>query len=107
MCGVKGFASTVSGPLGPWYRKVNAAVSAAERATTPAALEELLGPPDQREAVADDDHSPEDGPIDPAQPNQVWVYWDPYRPRRTYRFEIGGGRVRGRSRADLFAPPRR
>jgi hypothetical protein len=100
---MKGFISQVDGPIGPWMKKVNAAIAAAQSIRSSAELEKLLGPPDVREDLEDDDRrETDDGPIVPSLPDELWIYGDPYRPKRTYRFLISRGQVVNCTRADSF-----
>ena len=99
---MRDFPSQVSGPLGPWYKKVNAVIDAAYEAKTAAKLLAVLGEPDEIEGVSDDDRRAIGASaIDPRYAGKYWVYVDPYRPRMRYRFGVSDGKVVERTRVTL------
>lgn len=77
---MKGFPKDLPGPKGEWLKRVNAAIAQAQTLKTRDEIEDLLGVPD---GVLPPDDDPE------IEASTVWIYRDPYRPNRTYEFEIG------------------
>ena len=99
---MRDFPAQISGPLGPWYKKVNAAVAGAFKASSAAQLLKILGEPDHVEGVSDDDRRPIGTiAIDPRYPAKVWIYVDPYRPRIRYRFGIARDKIVDRTQVTL------
>lgn len=103
---MKGFSPTVDGPLGPWLKRVQEAVSQIEVGTPREALLAALGPPDevQRETAGPGKQLQElmenvsggetllrYGDKQPFA--EILRYQDPYRPRRWYSFGVRQGVV--------------
>jgi hypothetical protein len=92
--------------MGPWFAKVNAAVALVGVGDTAARLIDLLGPPDEvrrdaggpgrqlqsmmQEVAGGPTSIQYGGSI--AIP-EVWVYRDPYRPRKRYAFGLRDGAI--------------
>ncbi len=95
---MKGFSKNVDGPKGPWYKKVNEVVSKAMQSNDPAFIIELLGEPNLIEKVEEEDRIPDgNSEVDPRYPEVYWSYFDPYRPRKMYKFGISGNTIVERS----------
>ncbi len=101
---MKGFPKHVEGPMGPWYQRVNAAVAKVTRGKTVPQIRDILGEPDETIEVPDDDRRQDaDSPVDPRYPELILVYYDPYRKRIRYKFDISNGRVIGFTKARYAA----
>lgn len=102
---MKGIPAGIEGPKGLWYKRINEAVTSAATCRTQAELEEALGPPDRVEVTAENDRMPagETRP-DPRYPDRYFVYQDPLRPRRTYRYGISDGKIVEMTRSDGLVP---
>ena len=103
---MKGFPQTVDGPLGPWFKRVQEAVSTVEVGATRHGVLAALGPPDEvqrytagpgkqlqelMENVAGGETLFRYGDKEPFA--EILRYQDPYRPRRWYAFGIRQGVV--------------
>ena len=103
---MKGCPDEVSGPMGPWLRKVRDRVALVRMGSGRSALIDLLGEPDE---VRPDGRGPAaqlqetlegiaGGPTliqigDTAEYEEILVFRDPYRPRRRYAFAFQAGVV--------------
>jgi hypothetical protein len=77
---MKGFPTTVDGPMGEWYKKVNAVVEPAMKAVTESEIRELLGEPDELIVVPDDERrDDETSKVSDMYPDHIFIYNDPYR----------------------------
>jgi hypothetical protein len=75
---MKDCPTTISGPLGPWYQKVNALVAEANMATTAEMIKSILGEPDTIEIVPDEERiSDTSGKLDCSYPDTYYEYADP------------------------------
>jgi len=103
---MKGFPPRVDGPLGRWFKKVQAAVAAVSVGDSRERVVDLLGPPDEIlhdaisaggqlqgliEGVAGGDTAIRYGDKEPFP--ETLVYADPYRPRKRYAFGMREGAV--------------
>lgn len=95
---MKGFPQKVSGPKGSWYKKINKVVSEAMLSDDPQFVKDILGEPDSVEKVAVEDRIPVGrNDIDHRYPEFYWIYYDPYRPKKMYRFGISNEKIVERS----------
>jgi hypothetical protein len=103
---VKNMPAIATGPLGPWYKRVNAAVAEVSEGDTRAAVVAKLGEPDEiriqqqgpaaqlqemMEGLAGGATLIRYGQVEPFE--ETLVYVDPYRPRIRYAFAIAAGVV--------------
>jgi hypothetical protein len=103
---MKGVPANVDEPLGPWFKKVRAAVATVSVGDSRERVVDVLGPPDEilRDAVsaggqlqglldslADGDTAIRYGDKNPFP--ETLVYRDPYRPRKRYAFGMRDGAV--------------
>ena len=100
---MKNFPEEPEGPLGPWYRRVNDAVTASNACASPKELISLLGEPDAihkgEEVLHPSAIFQEMGSIfkfSDFDYEVVFTYVDPYRPRKRYRYGIRGEAVTDR-----------
>lgn len=95
---MKGFPEIPDGPLGYLYKRINEAVALAMDASDSDSVRQILGDPDDVEVVAESDRVSDDGALDSQYPEIYWLFRDPYRPQRSYRFGISGRTIVERSR---------
>lgn len=103
---MKGFPQHVDGPLGPWFKKVRAAVAVVRVGDSRERVVDVLGVPDEiqhdavsaggqlqglLENVAGGDTAIRYGDKEPFP--ETLVYRDPYRPRKRYAFGMRDGAV--------------
>ena len=103
---MKGFPANVDEPLGPWFKRVRAAIATVRVGASRERVVDVLGPPDQvlHDAVsaggqlqglldnlADGTTAIRYGDKEPFA--ETLVYRDPYRPRKRYAFGMRDGAV--------------